>query len=107
MVSVNEFQKIDLRVAKIESVEEIEGKDKLYKIQLDVGETKKQTVSGIKPFYSKEELVGKQVVIVNGLDTSMVAGLKSETMLLAAKNKKEGYTVLFVPEEVPTGTAVE
>ena len=60
MITYGDFTKLDLRVAKIKKVEDIEGADKLYKITLDVGESGERTIAaGIKQHYSKEELIGK------------------------------------------------
>ncbi len=107
MISFNEFKKIDLRAAKIEKVENIEKKDKLYLIKLIVGNEKKQIVAGIKEFYSKEELEGKTIAIVNNLEPANIGGIKSEAMLLAAKTKDGKYKVTILDENIEHGTKLE
>ena len=108
MVSFADFKKIELKVARIEKVEDIIGKDKLYKLEIDAGEEKPRIlVAGLKPFYSKEELKGKQIVIVANLDPKPLAGIFSQGMLLAVQNEKDAYSVITVEEKVKAGTVVE
>jgi methionyl-tRNA synthetase len=107
MVSFDEWSKIDLRVGKIEEVEEIEGKDKLYKLQVSFGEEKRQVVAGLKEFYSIDELKGKKSVFVYNLDPIKLAGLDSNAMILAAKNNEDSYKVMFVDDSVEEGTKLE
>ena len=79
------FSKLDLRVAKIESIEDHPNADKLYIIELDVGELgKRKIVAGIKPWYSKEELLGKKIVYLANLKETKIRGVASKGMLLAA-----------------------
>lgn len=108
MVSFQDFKKIELKVAQIKSVEEIPGKDKLYRLEIDIGEDKPRTlVAGLKPFYSKDQLKGKQIIVVANLDPKPLGGLVSQGMLLATHNKKGGYSVVTVEEPVTPGTLVE
>lgn len=78
------FADIDLVLTKILEVNDHPQADKLYLLKLDVN---KQIVAGIKPYYSKEELIGKNIVIVNNLKPAILRGEKSEGMLLACENK--------------------
>lgn len=104
MITFEEFQKLDLRVAKIKKVEEIPGADKLWKLTIDVGE-EKTIVAGIKAVYSKEELVGKQIVVVNNLQPVKLRGVESNGMLLAADDN--GRPILLTTDKsVKTGTKV-
>jgi methionine--tRNA ligase beta chain len=108
MVSYQDFSKIELRIAKIISAEDISGKDKLYKLSIEIGEEKPRIlVAGLKPFYTKEQLQGKQIVVVANLDPKPLGGLISQGMLLAVKNKKEKFSLLTVEEEVAPGEKVE
>lgn len=108
MVSFNEFKKIELKAAKILKVEDIAGKDKLYKFEVDIGEGKPRIlVAGLKPFYLKEQLVGKQIVVASNLDPKPLAGIVSQGMLLAAPSKKGGYAILTIEEPVAPGALVE
>lgn len=85
------FAAIDLRVAKILDVEEVPGARKpLYKLRIDVGELgERQLVAGIKAFYSKDELIGRKIVIVANLAPKPIAGIPSQGMLLAAEDGSE------------------
>ena len=108
MVSFSEFQKIDLRIAKIISIEDIAGKDKLYKLTIEIGEEKPRTlVAGLKPYYTKEQLKGKQIVVVANLDPKPLAGLVSQGMLLAVKNKKEKFSLVTIEEDAKPGEKIE
>ncbi|MBU0635638.1 methionine--tRNA ligase subunit beta [Candidatus Micrarchaeota archaeon] len=108
MASFSDFQKIELKVGKVLKIEDIEGKDKLYKLEVDTGDEKPRTlVAGLKEFYSKEQLTGKQIIVVTNLDPKPLAGIVSEGMLLATKNKQNGYSVVTVEDEVQPGAQIE
>ena len=108
MVYFLEFQKIDLRIAKIISIEDIAGKDKLYKLTIEIGEEKPRTlVAGLKPYYTKEQLKGKQIVVVANLDSKPLAGIVSQGMLLAVKNKKEKFSLVTIEENAEQGEKIE
>jgi len=91
----------DFRVAKITSVEQHPDADKLYVIQLDVGECKKQIVSGLRDYYTKEELVGKSIILVHNLKPAKLRGIESQGMLLAGENKEKKVKVLEVKFSKP------
>ncbi|MDD5569163.1 MAG: methionine--tRNA ligase subunit beta [Candidatus Pacebacteria bacterium] len=103
MINFEDFQKVDLRIAKIISAEKIEGSDKLLKIEADIGNEKKQIIAGIGKFYNPEELVGKTAAVVVNLEPREMMGLKSEAMLLAAKDG-ENLTLLVPEKEILPGT---
>lgn len=106
MINYEEFQNIDLRVAKIIKAEKIEKSEKLLKIEIDIGEDKRQIVAGIGKVYSPENLVGKEVVIVANLEPKELMGIESQGMILAAS--VEGEPVLLIPEkDVPPGTKIK
>ena len=105
-ISFNDFQKIDLRVAKISNVEDLEGKDKLYKITIDAGE-EKTIIAGIKPFYEKDELIGKSIIIVNNMKPALIGGVKSNAMLLAVKGEDGKYVLVTTDKEAEAGSKVE
>ena len=99
-VGFGDWQKLDLRVAEVKSVEDVEGADKLYKINLEVGELGERIVAaGLKPFYSKESLKGKKVVYFSNLDPKKLKGIESQGMILAASTEGHGKVVLLAPEE--------
>ena len=106
MISIDDFKKVELRVGKIVSAEEIEGAEKLYKLQVDMGTEKRQLVAGIKKFYSKEELEGKQVIVVANLEPAKLRGVESQGMLLAAIDSEEKITIVTTDKEVKEGSKI-
>ena len=100
IIQYEDFAKIDLRVAKIIKVEEIEGADKLYKLTVDLGKAlgKKTVCAGIKKHYSKEDLKGKKIILVANLAPRLLRGVESQGMILASVNKEETEVVLISPE---------
>ncbi|HEY4474806.1 MAG TPA: methionine--tRNA ligase subunit beta [Candidatus Paceibacterota bacterium] len=103
MITIDDFKKIELKVAKVISAERVEGSDKLLKLEVDLGSEKRQIVAGIGKVYNSEDLVGKEIVIVANLEPRSLMGLESQGMVLAAN--AESGPVLIVPEkEVAPGT---
>jgi len=104
-ISIDEFMKIDLRVAKIIEAEKVAGSDKLIRMIIDLGEEKRQIVAGISPWYKPEDLVGKLIVVIKNLAPKKIRGIMSHGMLLAA-DTPEKPVLLTVMEDVPPGTRV-
>lgn len=99
-VSFEDWSKLDLRVAQIKEVEDIEGADKLYKLSLDVGELGERVIcAGIKEHYEKDKLKNKQIIIISNLEPREMRGIKSEGMLLAAVSEDHKEVVLLTPEK--------
>jgi len=97
---------MDLKVAQIKSCEDIEGADKIYKITIDMGE-ERVVVAGIKQFYTKEELIGKKVVVVANLEPKTLRGVTSHGMLLAASTEdKSSLTLVTIDKDIPNGSKV-
>lgn len=108
IVSFNDWIKVELRVGKIESVDEILGKDKLYKFSVDFGENGKRTIlAGLKPYYQKEELLNKKTVFVFNLAPRPLAGNLSQGMILAAKTSVGKYKITSIDDSVEVGTRLE
>ena len=105
MVSIKDFQALDLKVGEIVAVEGVEGADKLYVLQIDVGGRQVQTVAGLKQHYSADELRGKKVIVVANLDPAKIRGIDSQAMLLAAI---DGGTIslLSIDKDVGVGSKV-
>jgi len=102
----NPFSKLDLRVAKILAIKDHPNADKLYMMHLDVGKLGKRViVAGMKPYYSKEEMIGKKIIIVSNLKTATIRGIKSNGMLLAAEDGK-GSCSLLNPGEASPGSDI-
>ncbi len=92
----DDFAKLDIRVAKIVEVEDIEGADKLLKLTLDVGDLGERTIAaGIKEHYEKEGLKGRLIIYLSNLEPKKLKGVMSEGMLLAAD---DGKPILLQPE---------
>jgi methionyl-tRNA synthetase len=89
MINIDDFIKLELKVGNVLDCEEVEGSEKLLKLQVDLGEENpRQILSGIKAWYKPAQLVGKQFVFITNLEPRMMMGLESNGMLLAADSKK-------------------
>ncbi|MEW5805501.1 MAG: methionine--tRNA ligase subunit beta [Patescibacteria group bacterium] len=98
-IPLNDFEKLDLRVAKIIAAEKLENTDNLLRLELDLGNKEwRQIVSGIAKDYSPEELVGKEIILVANLESKTIKGIESQGMLLAVEDKDKGI-VLLVPDK--------
>lgn len=99
-ITFEDFEKIDLRVGKILEAEEIEGADKLWKLKVDLGEEigERTLCAGIKEFYSRDELIGKKIIVVANLASRKMRGIESQGMLLASSNKEHSAVKLIEPE---------
>lgn len=105
-ITFDHFKTMDLRVGQIKSCEDIEGADKIYKITIDMGE-ERTVVAGIKLFYTKEELIGKKIVVVTNLEPRTLRGVTSHGMLLAASTEdKSSLTLITVDKDIPNGSKV-
>lgn len=106
VVTFEQFQQLDLRVAQILKADKIENADKLLVLQIDLGGEKRQLVAGIAQDYSLEELEGKKIIIVANLETKKIKGYLSQGMLLAADSSNG--PVLLIPEgEVLPGSKIK
>lgn len=106
MITLEDFKKLELKVAEIKEVQEHPRADKLYVITVDLGDKTKQVVAGIKSFYKKEDLVGKQIVVVDNLEPAILRGVESQGMLLAASDET-GITVISPERKVRLGSTVK
>lgn len=102
MITIDDFRKIDLRVAKVVAAERVPKADKLLKLQLDVGGVSRQIVAGVAQHYTPEEITGKSIIIVANLAPATIRGIESNGMLLAASN--EGKLFFLTPAgEIESG----
>jgi methionyl-tRNA synthetase len=106
-VTIDDFEKLDLRVVKVLACEPIKGAKKLLKLKVDLGGEERQVVSGIAQWYKPEDLVGKFVVLVANLKPVTLRGELSQGMILAASTDDDSklFTV-SIPGELPTGSQV-
>lgn len=97
-LNYEDFAKVELRVAHVLEARPHPNADKLYILQIDVGDEKKQILAGIREHYTAEQLVGKKIVVVNNLAPRMLRGEVSNGMLLAATSGDK--VVLLTPDDV-------
>jgi len=108
IVEFSDWLKLDLRIAQIINVEDIEGADKLYKLTLDVGKLGERVVcAGLKGYYSKGELMSKKISLFFNLKPRVMRGIESQGMLLAATTSDKNKVVLISPEkDIENGSKV-
>lgn len=97
-ITIDEFGKIELRVATIKAAEPHPKADRLLVLKIDLGTEERQLVAGIRGHYTPEELIGKQIVVVANLQPAMLRGVESQGMLLAAS---DGERVIVLSPEKP------
>jgi len=106
-ISFNEWQKLDLRVARIINIKEHPNADKLYLLDVDLGNEKRQLVAGLKNNYSPDELKGKLCVVFTNIEPATIRGVKSEGMVLAAVNEDKSKVFILEPEkEIELGSRI-
>ena len=103
-VSFEEFKRFDFRIAEILSVDDIPGADKLYRLQVDLGNELRSCVAGIKAHFPAEDLVGRKVLVLANLEPVTIRGVRSECMILAAKG--ETLSLLEPNPRAEPGSAV-
>ncbi len=106
MATYDDFKKLEFRVARIKDVQDHPNADRLYVITVDLGDKTKQVVAGIKGSNTKEELLGKQVVVVDNLEPAVLRGVESQGMILAASDET-GIFVVTTPREMKLGSVVK
>ncbi|HHU62730.1 MAG TPA: methionine--tRNA ligase [Clostridiales bacterium] len=104
-ITIEDFAKLDLRVAKVVEAEKVEGADKLLKLQLQVGDETRQVVSGIAKHYQPSQLIGKYVILVANLKSVKLRGVYSQGMILAASTDKD-LVLATVDGEIDSGCKV-
>jgi methionyl-tRNA synthetase len=107
-IAIDDFVKIDLRVAQIVVAERIPKADKLLRLEVDLGYEKRQILSGIAEWYTPEELIGRKIVVIANLAPRKMRGLESHGMLLAASHGENGKPVLATfGEEIALGSRLK
>jgi methionyl-tRNA synthetase len=107
-ISIDDFAKIDLRVAKIVNAEHVEGAEKLLKLTLDIGEAQPRTVfAGIKSAYDPEKLKGRMTVMVANLAPRKMKFGLSEGMVLAASGESPGLFILSPDDGAQPGMRIK
>ena len=104
-VNFEDWQNLDFRVAEILEVNDHPNADKLYIIIVKIDKEKRTIVAGIKDSYSKEDLIGKKIIVFTNIKPTTIRGIKSNGMLLATSNKDE--IVLLIPDkEIDSGSKI-
>lgn len=104
-ITIDDFAKLDLRVAKVLEAEKVEGSDKLLKLKVELGGEIRQVVSGIAKYYAPESLVGKSVILVANLKPVKLRGIESQGMILAASND-DALVVATLDGPIDSGSKV-
>lgn len=105
-ISIDDFAKLDLRVAQVIAAEKVPKTDKLMKLQIKIGEEERTIVSGIAQYYTEETLVGRNVIVIANLKAAKLRGIESRGMLLAASDG-EGHLVLADAPGMKSGSRVK
>ena len=105
VVTYDDFSRIELRTAKVVEAERIEGTDKLLRLEVLMGEKRRQLVAGIAQHYEPDDLIGKTIVVVANLKPAKIRGVESRGMLLAA-TRGENLRLLTVDGEIASGAQV-
>lgn len=106
MVTIDDFRKLEFKIGQIKEVNDHPNADRLLVITVDMGDKIKQLVAGIKSSYAKEDLIGKQVVVVDNLEPAQLRGVESQGMLLAASDT-QGIVLISPLRNVTLGSIVK
>lgn len=105
LIGIEDFLKLDIRLAQIISAQRIEGSEKLIKLQVSLGEEERTLVAGIAQHYTPEELIGKKVLILANLKPRKLFGIESQGMILALSDG-ENLSLIVPDREVKVGSKV-
>ena len=105
-ITIDDFFKTQLRIGQIIKCENVEKSKKLLCSQVKLGSEVRQIVSGLRPYYTAEEMVGKKVVVVANLKPAKLAGVMSEGMLLCAEDAEGKPVLLTAEKDVPNGVSI-
>jgi len=105
-ISIDEFARLDLRVVEVLAAERVEKSRKLLKLQVALGEEKRQVVAGIARYVEPEELVGKKLVLVANLQPAKLMGIESDGMILAASDDEDNLALLTVDRDIASGAKI-
>ena len=106
LISFAQFKNIDLRVARVLTAERVENTDKLLRLEVEIGEEKRQIIAGMAEFLAPESMIGKLVIVVANLQPAKIRGLESQGMLLAAENDSGELSLITVDKEIGTGAKI-
>jgi methionyl-tRNA synthetase len=104
-ITIDQFRRVELRVAEVLSAEKVKGADKLLRLTVSLGDEERQIVAGIAQYYDPQELLGKQIIVAYNLRPAVIRGIESKGMLLASRDE-EALAVLTVARKVKNGSPV-
>jgi methionine--tRNA ligase beta chain len=105
MISIKDFEKLEMKVGEIISADDVPKADRIYKLEVDVGGRQITLIAGIKRDYEKDELIGKKIIVLTNLEPVMIKGIKSEGMLLAAIGKDK-VSLVTIDRDISVGSDV-
>ncbi|MBP2024644.1 methionine--tRNA ligase [Peptoniphilus stercorisuis] len=105
-ITIDDFDKLEIKVALVESVEDHPKADRLYLLNLKLGDEKRTIVSNIKDVYTKEELTGRKILVLTNLKPAKFRGIESKGMLLGAEDKDGNFSLATVYEDLPDGSVI-
>jgi methionyl-tRNA synthetase len=106
-ITIDDFAKVELRVAQILVAERVPKADKLLRLEIDLGYEKRQILAGIAQYYEPEKLIGRKIVVVANLAPRKMRGLESNGMLLAASLEGGAPVLAGFLEDVPLGARLK
>ena len=106
MATIEEFESLGLKVAKIIEVERVENSDKLVRLKINLGGEERQIIAGIGKSYAIEDLVNTEIIVVSNLESKELMGLQSQGMLLATVDEDNKVVLLKPEKEVLPGSLV-
>ena len=106
MITFSDFRKMEIKIGKIISAEKVEGTDKLIRLEINLGEEKRQLVAGIAKYYGPEELINKEIPVLINLEPRKIKGIESQGMLLAVV-EGERPVLLHPDKEVSPGSMIK
>ena len=108
IVTIDDFQKFNMVVGKIKTIESIKNSTKLYKLLVDIGDIElRQIVSGIKQYYQPEELINKNVCVITNLKPIVLCGVESRGMILASQDKENNNVkVIIMDDNINVGSII-
>lgn len=106
MITYDDFKKVEIKTAKVLEVKDHPSADKLYVMEIGLETERRQIVAGIKKYYTPQELIGKNIVVVTNLEPAVIRGIESKAMLLAAADGN-ALTVLTLDKDMPAGSSIK
>lgn len=107
LISMTDFQKVNIRIGQVIKIEDHPNADKLYVLQVDFGNEQRQLVAGLKGYYEKDEILNKKIVVIMNLEPATLRGVESRGMLLAADDGKGNVTLLVPDSDIELGSRVK